>query len=170
MEQDEKLCECGHPKSCHHDGEGVWGKGCNQPIAMELKCPCKRFFIPDTGNDVVSAAKAWLEANTHLKWTTEETRRPHEAGIALDDLNRRPQLWAERLASFAQQHARSVASKWIEILSENDLPKETGEYLWHYPTGRKEVRWYDASDEYNANIVRGYFAGCYEAWMRIPPL
>ena len=33
-------CICGHAEKYHHDGTGVWAKGCNQPIALELRCPC----------------------------------------------------------------------------------------------------------------------------------
>lgn len=37
-------CRCGHDEKYHHDGTGVWAKGCNQPIAMEVGCPCKSFL------------------------------------------------------------------------------------------------------------------------------
>jgi len=42
---DETICpDCRHPVNCHHDGTGVWGKGCNQPLAMELQCPCQKTY------------------------------------------------------------------------------------------------------------------------------
>ena len=45
MTIDKTICpDCRHPVNCHHDGTGVWGRGCNQPLAMELQCPCQNTY------------------------------------------------------------------------------------------------------------------------------
>ena len=41
---DRDICVCGHARHCHHDGTGIWAKGCNQPLAMECECPCERVY------------------------------------------------------------------------------------------------------------------------------
>lgn len=62
---------------------------------------------------------------------------------------------------------------WNRIETVEDLPKGSGEYLWRYPDGRVELRWYgavgDPDEDYITSYVRGYFEGCYVAWMPIPP-
>jgi len=34
------FCECGHSIRFHHDGKGIYAKGCNQPLGMGMECPC----------------------------------------------------------------------------------------------------------------------------------
>lgn len=36
-------CKCGHAEKFHHDGTGIWTKGCNQPLGLELGCSCESF-------------------------------------------------------------------------------------------------------------------------------
>lgn len=54
---------------------------------------------------LIEAAREWLEANTPMRWTTEPGEG--EEGISLEELNRRPQMWAERLAAFAAEAVRA---------------------------------------------------------------
>lgn len=59
--------KCGHDVECHHDGAGNWALGCNQPIAMEMGCPCYLSYYDLTKNetspirDLITAAKAYPE-------------------------------------------------------------------------------------------------------------
>jgi hypothetical protein len=59
----EKCANCGHDEKYHHDGEGVWAKGCNQPIAMELGCPCKAYVTPAPAVDEARRDLSLAERN-----------------------------------------------------------------------------------------------------------
>jgi len=58
-----EICpDCRHPMNCHHDGRGVWGKGCNQPLAMELQCPCQNTPVTFTTIEQLAAERDALKA------------------------------------------------------------------------------------------------------------
>jgi hypothetical protein len=153
------LCKnCGHEEKHHHDGSGAWAKGCNQPLAMEVECPCKS-FSPSPPYDLEGAAKKFWESQFH------EVKRIADRGSIL-----------EFAASFAAERIADAVPKWVRV--DESLPKENGLYLiqvefadgdirpatsgWDFSAGWAiEVRWkhFPKEGELKAKII---------AWMPIP--
>jgi hypothetical protein len=58
-------------------------------------------------------AKAWLEANTQIRWTTEFER--HDLDYSLDELNRRPNKYAGWLTGFADAEVAKADAKLAKV-------------------------------------------------------
>lgn len=75
-------------------------------------CKCTRYQPKPTPTDL-DAARAWLEANTPLRWATEPD--PECPDVPIEDLNRRQERQAKRLADYA---AHVLAEKTPGIRAE----------------------------------------------------
>jgi hypothetical protein len=137
------LCSCGHDEKHHHDGTGTWAKGCNQPLAMEVECPCKS-FSPSPPYDLEGAARVFLAKRKRRYWSDTA-------------------LAAEQMASFARERIADAVPKWVRV--DERLP-ENGWYLVMNQESMQVAQmlngtWYDQADD---DFIDAYVW----VWMPLP--
>ena len=117
-----------------------------------------------TEPNATARARAWLEANTPLRWVDEPD--PECPDEPLEALSRRPQIYAERMAAFLESETPRIRA---EAEAENALLKKKLEIAMQgLDEYGDEDRWDDLDGQYRyCRIFRGEAAHGYELARRI---